>query len=174
MNGSGVLVRLPEQGYLVTVRRPVLSPCVLWRTCWSTPVRSGTGKYRRPGPAASPPGARSPATPREAAPALGNDHLRQPAQGGTGRCVPPEAGSSHTASLPPATSTVPASKGAGVSAEYTAPVLVTAESVSLKPVAGASSGNRRFPRPTATGKASSRYSSIRPARCSDWASAQLP
>src|SRR5262249_11680950 len=120
------------------------------------------------------PGARSPATPREAAPALGNDHLRQPAQGGTGRCVPPEAGSSHTASLPPATSTVPASKGAGVSAEYTAPVLVTAESGSPKPGAGASSGNRRFPRPTATGKASSRYSSIRPARCSDWASAQLP
>src|SRR5215467_13938759 len=80
----------------------------------------------------------------------------------------------HTTSLPPATSTVPTSKGAGVSAKYTAPVLVVAESVSLKPVAGASLVNRRFPRPTVTGNTSSRYSSIRPARCSDWAKAQLP
>src|SRR5262249_59570726 len=80
----------------------------------------------------------------------------------------------HATSLPPATSAVPASKGAGVSTEYTAPVLVTAESVSRKPVAGASPANRRFPRPTATGKTSSRYSSTRPARCSDWASAQPP
>src|SRR5215475_6035956 len=52
-------------------------------------------------------------------------------------------------------------EGAGVRAEYTAPVLVVEESVSLKPVAGASSVNSRLPRPTATGKTSSRYSSIK-------------
>src|SRR5215510_1209818 len=83
-------------------------------------------------------------------------------------------GSGHTASLPATTSAVPTSRGAGVRAEYTAPVLVVAESVSLKPVAGASSVNSRLPRPTVTGKTSSRYSSIRPARCIDRARAQLP
>src|SRR5215813_11551569 len=70
-------------------------------------------------------------------------------------------GSGHTASLRATTSAVPTSRGAGVRAEYTAPVLVVAESVSLKPVAGASSVNSRLPRPTATGKTSSRYSSIK-------------
>src|SRR5215831_13915172 len=115
--------------------------------------------------AASPLGARSPAAPRGAPPGPGA--ITCPAG-------PREAGGSHTTSLPPATLAVPASKGAGVSAEYTAPVLVVAESVSLKPVAGASSVNRRLPWPTVTGKTSSRYSSIRPARCIDWASAQLP
>src|SRR5215475_14256506 len=158
---------------LVTVRGPLLSPLRAVANLLVNSCAAGTGNNAVPA-AASPPGSRSPAAPREEASRPGSRSSKPARPGGTGRRVPPEAGSGHTASLPPATSTVPASKGAGVSTEYTAPALVVAESASRKLVAGASSANSRFPRPTATGKTSSRYSSIRPARCSDPASAQLP
>jgi len=78
-------------------------------------------------------------------------------------------GSGHTASLPATTSAVPTSRGAGVRAEYTAPVLVVAESVSLKPVAGASSVNSRLPRPTVKGRpAAGTRRSGRPGNLASW------